>query len=150
MIYNDIYIHMYVNVLQYYTTVNVIYYKLHVSKLCTHITIDSCCCSIRPKNNKQHFMNIAKKTKAHETNTIQQQQQQHYNHHHHNTTTTTSSKQHPPKKRKSRNPPRMPWLSQRFPQVAMVLDQLGVPTWSTMAGPLEVHLVQAREISGRL
>lgn len=28
-------------------------------------------------------------------------------------------------------------------EVATVLDQLGVPTWSTMAGPLEVHLVQA-------
>ena len=41
--------------------------------------------------------------------------------------------------------PRNPRFSQRFPhfQVATVLDQLGVPTWSTMAGPLEVHLVQA-------
>lgn len=28
-------------------------------------------------------------------------------------------------------------------EVAVVLDHLGVPTWSTMAGPLEVHLVQA-------
>lgn len=33
-------------------------------------------------------------------------------------------------------------------EVAQVLDQLGVNTWTAMAGPLELHLLQAKNIHG--